>query len=126
MTNKTKEALRQMIVDNKTGGVVQQLQEITQYFGDENLEKEAEFLASEYQVYQQKASDFSENELTRELEKINRQLIELIDKIPAQGQAPHASHGTHGGAEQQKPFSWWKLILIAAIIAGILYWFYSR
>lgn len=122
VTNKTKEALHQMIADGKTGGVVQQLLEITQYFGDENLEQEANLLASEYDLYRQRASTVSEEQHAKDVEKINQQLIDLINKIPAQGQAPHASHVTVDGEESQKQFSWWKMILILVIIAGILYW----
>jgi uncharacterized membrane protein YukC len=125
VTNKIKEALHQMIADGKTAGVVQQLLEITQYFGDEALESEAALLSAKYAEYSQNATNFPEEKQARELEKINQSLIELLDKVPAQGQEPKASHQIWESSEDQNQFPWWKLILILLVIGGILYLIFS-
>ena len=120
MTDKIKEQLHQMVAEGKTAGVVQQLLEITQYFGDDKLEKTAEGLYNDYKALEQNTEDISEEEFAAEVEKINQRVKALLDAVPAQGQAPMARRNDSTEADQSRS-SWWKPALIVVIIMILLY-----
>lgn len=108
-----------MIADGKTGGVVQQLLEITQYFGDEQLEGKASQLFDDYKRYQESATETSEEAQAQALEKINQKVIALLNAVPAEGQAPKAGLGNE--QDLQNRSSWWKPVLIVVLVIILLY-----
>lgn len=126
MTDKIKASLHQMIADGKTGGVAQQLLEITQYFGDAALEQKAVQIFTAFQAYRQQEGTLPAEEKKQKLEKINAELLELLDQIPAQGQAPMASgQSQRDNKDQNRSFPVGQLILILVIIGVILYLIFS-
>ncbi|GJM31250.1 MAG: hypothetical protein DHS20C18_02510 [Saprospiraceae bacterium] len=114
--------LRTLIGTNKTKQAIQELLALTQKMGDPDMHQEVIMQSARFEKFTKsnRLGISSHEEENISIAKINKALLDIIERLPESGAATIISSSSAKASPATTDKSWWKYVTATAVIIGIL------